>query len=532
MNQTVKRNFKKCGILIISIIITAIYVCIFGCNDVQKASNVFIVGTTMEVDSLNRLDTLGGGAGYNFDKIASTLSQMSAVSQIDGSYVGSACDYEISDDGLTFTLTPKKLKWHDGVEFSVDDILFSLIGTEAENDYDGYTISNGSIVFSLNVPETEFLKDLAKESLKPKHIFENADKKTITDEQSVIGLGAYKYQSRDKNAGTLTFVKNEDFPSADKIFVDKVIFKRYGSADVMTLALKKGEIDAIYNYGKGIDVNSANALKLCDNVNLISYAGKTIPKVLFFNNAKITDARVKRAIAKSIDYAKIRELFGSDFVKASREGFVAEGIFGYKESKEWSEDLNEAKSLLKEAGYDENNKFEFQLLVRTDKGDDTQYAPLLKNQIERTGLINVVLVEKASDWQKYYQDGKHMASLATVTEKGYDFEAGYASRYTLATVTDLLPIENPVAHSQLQTETKDGLTEYGLILKSMREAKTSAALIDAVADYQDYMIENVPCVPLFYDATTQAVSSKWQGFSVDGEYGVINRFSFVNLKRA
>lgn len=527
-----KKSKKTIGFLMIFIVIFALSLCLVACNgNDNSGENTFIVGTTMEVDSLNRLDTLGGGAGYNFDKIASTVSQLTVVSQIDGSFVGNACDYSVSEDGKTFTLTPKALKWHDGVAFSADDVEFSLADVIGSEDYTDCTKQNGSLVYTLAISETQFLAKLAKETIKPKHIFETATKDTLTDEQSIVGLGPYKYQNRDKNAGTITFVKNADYPNAENLTVDKVIFKHYGSADVMTLALKKGEIDAVYNYGKGLDVDAVSSLKSCDNVTLVSYASKSIPKVLFFNNAKMTDARVKRAIAKSIDYDTIRTLFGSDGASASREGFVGDGIFGYKESAVWSEDLEEAKSLLQSAGYSENNKFRFELLVRTDKGNDSQYAPVLKTQIERTGLVNVVLVEKGSDWQTYYQDGKHMASLVTVTEKGYDFEAGYASRYTLATNTSMLK-KNPVSHGQLQVEVDGQLTEYGKILKDMQGAKTAEQLQDAVGRYQDYMVQNVPCVALFYDGTVQGASSKWQGYLVDNAYGIVNTKTFENLKKA
>ena len=125
-----------------------------------------------------------------------------------------------------------------------------------------------------------------------------------------------------------------------------------------------------------------------------------------------------------------------------------------------------------------------------------------------------------------------MASLATVTEKGYDFEAGYASRYTLATVTSMLAVANPVSHGQLQVEVDGQLTEYGKILKDMQGAKTTEQLQDAVGRYQDYMVRNVPCVALFYDGTVQGASSKWQGYLVDNAYGIVNIKTFENLKKA
>ena len=65
-----------------------------------------------------------------------------------------------------------------------------------------------------------------------------------------------------------------------------------------------------------------------------------------------------------------------------------------------------------------------------------------------------------------------MASFAKITAKGYDFEAGYGTRYTLATSTNMCPMNpNPVAHGQMLTEDADGnFTAYGKILEAIKKA--------------------------------------------------------------
>lgn len=71
-----------------------------ACNPKNNTKeSVLMVGTTTVVDSLNRLDAAGGAPGYNFDIIASVVSQISAVSKIDGKFVGVDCDYKVSEDG-------------------------------------------------------------------------------------------------------------------------------------------------------------------------------------------------------------------------------------------------------------------------------------------------------------------------------------------------------------------------------------------------------------------------------------------------
>lgn len=516
------------------------FTCLFACNpdDTPDTTDpsILVVGTTMHVDTLNRLDAAGSSTGgYYFDKIAATVSQLTAIAKIDGNFEGVACDYSVSDGGKIVKFTLKDgFTWHDGTALTIDDVKYTLDGAlQQDTDYVDVMVSDTELVYTINVLDSVFLTKVAAENLFPKHIFEGKTKDTITDKESVVGAGPFKYVGRDVDAGTITFEKYDKYPYAENVKIDKVIFKTYENSDILAQALKSGEVDMIYNYGGSIDATTADALSQDSNVKILSFATKEITKAMFFNNAKMTNANVKRAIAKSIDFDKIRKTFGDATASASREGLVAPGIDGYKETAQWTRDLEGAKALLKQEGYSESNKFRFELLVHSDT-NDTQYASLLKTQIEESGLVEVVLVEKGGDWQEYYQAGNHMASLVKITAKGYDFEAGYASRYTLTTETNRISMaKNPVAHGQVADKDAEGNpTEYGTILDDILNAKTTAQRNEAVGKYQDYIVKNVICVPFFYGSTVQAVSAKLDGFKFDTVCGILNVKTFEILTKA
>lgn len=506
-----------------------------ACNpkDNKEQENVLIVGTTTTVDTLNRMDAAGGAPGYQFDKIASVVSQIAAISKIDGEFVGVDCDFMVSEDGKTVTLTQRAgYKWHDGENVTIDDVEYTLNNALKEGEaYQSVTKDGNSLIYTVNIADS-FLTSVAAETLVPKHIFEGKTKETLTDEESVIGAGPFKFVAIDKEAGTITFEKFADYPKADSVRFDKVVFKKYGSQEVLTLALKNGEVDLMFDYSKGLSADAMSALDSQSEVQLISQATKQVDKVMVFNNQKMTNANVKRAIALSIDFGEIRKQFAPDGAAPSREGFVGEGIVGYKETPIWSRNLEKAKELLAGEGYSESNKFRFELFVHSGT-NDTQYAPLLKTQIEENGMVEVVLVEKGSDWQADYQAGKHMASLVKITAKGYDFEAGYASRYTLAASTKMCPMNpNPVAHGQMLTENEDGtLTEYGKILDAINKATSEQERATAAGAYQDYMVKNVLCVPFFYAGVTYGASAKLDGFKLDAVSGILNVVTFETLHK-
>ncbi len=522
--------------LLLTIVLAVMCVGLVACNPKDNApqERILIVGTTMTVDTLNRLDADGSASGgYYFDKIASTVSQIAAVSVIDDSFVGVDCDLAVSDDKKTVMLTQKSgYKWHDGTSVSIDDVQYTLSALEEGKDYQSVVKLNDSLVYTVDMSDT-FLTKVAGKTLVPKHLFEGKTKETITDAESVIGAGPFKYVGRDIAAGTITFEKFADYPKADSINFDKVIFKKYGSQDVLTLALKNGEVDLTFDYAKGLSADAMTALSGQNSVQLISRATKQIDKVMFFNNQKMTNANVKRAIALSIDFEKIRNTFAPADAVPSREGFVAEGIFGYKETSIWQRNLEKAKQLLTQEGYSQTNKFKFEILVHSNT-NDTQYAALLETQIEENGLVDVELVAKGDDWQKYYQAGNHMASFAKISAAGYDFLAGYGSKYLLASDTSICDQHpNPVAHGQMAVEYETGnLTAFGSILYAMKNATSEAELITAVGEYQDYMVENVLCVPFYYAGITYGASAKLNGFKLDSTLGILNVVTFETLQRA
>ena len=525
----------KKRIVAVLLILTIAISCatLVACNQDSNAQDkVLVVGTTMVVDSLNRLDAAGGAPGYNFDKIASVVSQISAVSKIDGKYVGVACDFSVSEDEKAVTLTQKDgYKWHDGQSVTVNDVEYTLKSLKEGEDYTAVKKEGNSLIYTVDMADT-FLAKVASETLVPKHLFDGKTKETLSDSDSVVGAGPFKYAGIDKAAGTITFEKFKDYPKADKVNFDKVVFKQYGSQEVLALALKNGEIDLMFDYSKGLTADQMSALGGIGSVQLVSQSTKQIDKVMFFNNQKMTNANVKRAISLSIDYDKIRQTFAPDGSAPSREGFVGEGILGYKETPIWTRNLQKARELLAGEGYSEQNKFRFEVLVHSG-ADDTQYADLLKTQIEENGMVDVVLVEKGSDWQQYYQAGNHMASFAKITAKGYDFEAGYGTRYTLAAETGFCGMKpNPVAHGQMLTEDSEGnLTEYGRILDAMLKATSTQELENAVGNYQDYMVKNVLCVPFFYSGITYGASSKLVGFQMDATSGILNVVTFETLAK-
>ena len=69
----------------------------------------------------------------------------------------------------------------------------------------------------------------------------------------MIGCGPYKVTDIDQDAQVVTYEKVADTYLGREIMVDKVQVRSYDSHDSLVMALKNGEIDAMYDYSNSLD---------------------------------------------------------------------------------------------------------------------------------------------------------------------------------------------------------------------------------------------------------------------------------------
>lgn len=514
-----------CVVLAIALCIPALTAC--NPNKNKNSEKTLIVGTTTVITSLNRLDAgSGGNPGYNYDVLSGTVSQLAPVAKnTDGTFKPLLTTYEETDGGRSWVFTVRDgFTWHDGVAVNADDLVFTFSDFFGYPDDENGTLSNieklsdRAVKLTLATPNPRFLNSIIAMRVMPKHLLEGKTAKTLSDADSVVGCGPFKFSSFDTNSGTLTFVKYGDYPYADQIAFDKVIFKTYGTADVMHLALKSGEIDMEYNYAKGLDPAAEKDFAGYKGLTLDSYADESYPMNLFFNNAVVTDPNVRKAVALAIDYAQIRKLFGTSFASASYEGFASPATIGYTETAERTRNLDASRELLLGAGYTQSDKFAFELLVRAD-GNYGEVAKVLKTQLEETGLISVsVKSQESQTFLSTVMEHKHQACLVKLTAYGVGNQGGLGSMYFVATGN--APYANITDPDFLR------------IVNGLKTAATEEEYLSAARDFQMYCAEFTPAISLYNDSVVQVYSSALSGFRKDGSFGLLNIIGWQTLRKA
>lgn len=134
--------------------------------------------------------------------------------------------------------------------------------------------------------------------------------------------------------------------------LDKVIVKSFTDGDTMTMALQNGEIDAT----QGLPYASLDLFKDKDEYKISSANTSRVYQMAYnYENKDLQDIRVRKAIAKAINKEDFTKTLlngnGSPAVGAYPSNFS----FGNEAVKGDDYDLEGAKKLLKEAGYEDTD---------------------------------------------------------------------------------------------------------------------------------------------------------------------------------
>ncbi|RWB85822.1 MAG: ABC transporter substrate-binding protein [Mesorhizobium sp.] len=266
--------------------------------------------------------------------------------------------WTISDDGKVYTFKLHTgVKFHDGSDFSADDVKFSLDRARADNSVNAQkglfaaidkvdVVDPATVKVTLKNPQGSFLYNMGwgdAVMVSPK----SAD----TNKEKPIGTGPFKFQAWAKGS-SITLVKSDSYWGAP-VSLDKVEFRIVPDAAAAVPALLSGDIQAFPFF----DPDSVSQVKDDPrfHVAIGSTEGETI---LSINNKKapFDKLEVRQAISYALDRKAIIDgasaglglPIGSHMSPANKYYVDLTGRYPH--------DVAKAKELLKEAGLENGIK--------------------------------------------------------------------------------------------------------------------------------------------------------------------------------
>jgi len=273
-----------------------------------------------------------------------------------------------SEDGLTYTFTLRDAKFADDDPITADDVVFSmnrLKNVKGSPSFLTSSIANveaidaKTVKFSLNTPSPAFLAYLASpamlitdaKTIKTHGGTDALDASTTDTAEDYLnshsaGSGPYILDHWTKQTETV-LVRNPNYWGTAPDF-DRIIITNLASAAAQKAALEMGDIDI------ALDLTSDQISALKDNPDISTHSGTGLIVHYLLMNRKpdcgaVLNPKVQAAIRYTLDYEGYRALWGG----VTPGTVISVGIpTAYEPDKAIIRDIDHAKQLLKEAGYE------------------------------------------------------------------------------------------------------------------------------------------------------------------------------------
>jgi peptide/nickel transport system substrate-binding protein len=304
-------------------------------------------------------------------------------------------DYTADDNSYTFRLQ-ENVKWHDGADFTADDVVFTFNYTkehpyqwvdnsivESAEALDQYTVK-----LYLSRPYAPFFQDVAgAQPILPEHIWENVTtpEEFLTPE-AVIGTGPYTLADYSQEHGSYLFKANDSYylgqPAVGEIKFVKV------AAEMTPAALETGSVNAAAIPAEVVaDIEAAGFTIITDPP---SWNGK-----LTINHQKepLSFKEFRQALAYAIDrQALVQVVFRGNAIAGSPGMLPPTSVWYNPDTPQYQYDPDKARQLIEGLGYNrlDNGYFakdgqplKLSLIAAADYKDLGQF---ITQQLEQLGI--------------------------------------------------------------------------------------------------------------------------------------------------
>ncbi|MDP9387535.1 MAG: ABC transporter substrate-binding protein, partial [Actinomycetota bacterium] len=277
-----------------------------------------------------------------------------------------ASSYTRSEDGLTYVLDLRDVRWDDGRPVTARDVAFTyeyytsqtftplLVGVPTPG---AEVVPTGerSVEFRLERPDATFLQQvLGTMPIVPEHIWSKIPDPMSAESkyhpQALIGTGAYTLDSRNVAQDTESYVAKDGY-FLGRPFVRRIEMR---PADPPLAALRVGQLDAAAAAAEGARDAELSPFRDNPEYGIVTRdAGFAFP--LFFNISRggaLADLRFRRACLHAIDRNDMVERLLTGNGQVGSQGWLPPSHPYYNpEVRDYPFDRAEAERLLDEGGY-------------------------------------------------------------------------------------------------------------------------------------------------------------------------------------
>lgn len=269
----------------------------------------------------------------------------------------------------------------------------------------------------------------------------------------------------------IVFQSNPDYflgtPGFGKLVVNVI-----ASADTLS-SLISGELD-IFSFGNGISTQDDKKIAEASGFNVIESKARSGFVEIILNNSSIDDARIRRAMNFALDKAVLAEA-GTQGLGSPSASYVLPGSEYYNTDLSVSRDLDQAKQLLAEAGYDSGRTFKIAI------GESrSSLAALIQQQWAEAGIqVEITTVDVATMFTGL-KEGKYDIGISG--HQGTSYPLWFANNFS-SNVKNDFSITDPA---------------YDSWREKIFSERDSSGKKQLIRDYQAFVFDQAPFIPLWH----------------------------------
>lgn len=324
-----------------------------------------------------------------------------------------ASEYEISDDGLTYTFTLRPdLTFSNGDPLTSADVKRTYEyfanpdnGANYQGDFANVvridTPDDVTVVLQLDTPQTAFPQIIADP------LSAIVPEEPLAADGSPVGAGPFMITEYTKGV-SFTLEANPDYYAADEVELDRIEMTFMPDAQTRVRALTSGQVQFI-DY---VPASDYETLENADGITL-DYAPGLYGALQFnLTEGPLAEPEVRQAIAYAVDLEALSEVgtLGYGVASGGLPIPVDSPYYDEEQANHYTHDPEKAKELLADAGYPDG--FSVELLTTSQYFGYSERAQVIKSDLEAIGI------------QVDIQSGDYANLITQGNEGNYDMLVG------------------------------------------------------------------------------------------------------------
>jgi peptide/nickel transport system substrate-binding protein len=317
-----------------------------------------------------------------------------------------AKEYKFLDDTTLIVKLKENVLWHDGKKFSAKDVIFTYntvlspkIFTPNSDDFKKIESVEKIDEYTIKIKYKEpYFKALNiwMIGILPYHILKDEkDLMRSKFNKNPIGTGSYKLKTFKISSDIKLVAFDDYFEGRAKI--DQIVYKFLPDPTTAFLMLKQNLLDigglSPIQIDRQIDDKFKKDYKIVEKPSFgYTYMGFNLKK------DKFKDIRIRKALSLALNRKQMVDILFFGHGKTCNGPFLP-GTFAYNKDVELPiQNIQKAKELLKQLGYDENHPFKFELVTNANNSIRVNAAQIMQYQLEKIGVKMSIRV---MEWQAF-----------------------------------------------------------------------------------------------------------------------------------